>query len=55
MAADALLDLMARAGISFTGTVQQPGAHMPSGFVADARTVVVRVDQVLHAHSALTG
>ena len=48
-----VLDLMSRAGISFTGTVQRVGESRVAGVAADERTAVVRVDQVLHAPDAL--
>jgi hypothetical protein len=47
-----VLELMSRAGISFIGTVQRLG-EATIDIATDNRTAVVRVDQILHAPSAL--
>ena len=53
MAQEDALDLMARAGVSFVGTVQGPAAPGTSDVGAAPGAVVVRVDEVLHAPDAL--
>jgi hypothetical protein len=50
---DEVLDLMARSGIGFVGTVRSV-ATGPEAAAAE-RTVVVRVDELIHAPEALTG
>src|SRR2546430_2558294 len=53
---DEALDLMARVGFCFTGTVQHLGADMPGGLAAAGRAAaIVHVDEVLHAPDALAG
>lgn len=49
------LDLLGRTGISFTGTVRRVRAGTVVGVPVDDRTVVVHVDQVIHAPDSLTG
>jgi hypothetical protein len=53
MASKNALDLMARTGISFVGTVKGSATLGLTGVTVDDRTVTVRVDQVLHAPDAL--
>jgi hypothetical protein len=48
-----VLDLLGRSSISFTGTVVQLAATTMTDLAADANSVIVSVDQVLHAPDSL--
>src|SRR2546423_10404511 len=53
MPEQSIKDLLAASQLAFTGVVEAAGRSTAGGVTADARTVVVRVDQVLHGPPAL--
>jgi hypothetical protein len=54
VAADEISSLLAQAAVSFVGTVQHVSASTMADVAADERTVVVHVDEVMHAPEAFT-
>jgi len=53
MAPDSVKELLAGSSLAFTGTVEQAKASAVPDIPVDARTVVVRVSEVLHAPEAI--
>jgi len=55
MSEEAITQLLRDAAFAFVGTVERVGAATMEAFPADERTVVARVDRVLHAPEAFGG
>jgi hypothetical protein len=53
MPPESVKELLAESGLAFTGTVEAADATTVPGLPADDRTVVVRVNEVLHAPQAV--